>query len=136
MSNNVGSLELRRRLARWRDMHLEEAGAFVKTYAEVMLSRELGNSQLHGLTNLARNVPEYSEFTKFLQHQTTKAERAGRVKIQQFWQALKAKFDSFRGEAAELAQGLSREHSVDEIHRRLVLFFVQHVIAESLALKN
>lgn len=136
MSNSAGFLELRRRLARWRDMHLEEASAFVKTYAEVMMSRELGNAQLHGLANLARNVPEYLEFTKFLQHQATKAERAGKVKIQQFWLALKTKFDSFRGEAEKLAQGLSREQSADEIHRRLVLFFVQHVIAESLVRSN
>lgn len=136
MNNIPAFLVLRRRLASWSDAHLEEACAFVKTYAEVMMTRELGNSQLHGLANLARNVPEYAEFTKFLQHQATKAERTGKVKIQQFWQALKAKFDSFRGEAERLTQGLSREQSVDEIHRRLVLFFVQHLIAESLVRSN
>lgn len=136
MSNTPEFLALRRRLADWSDTHLEEACAFVKTYGEVMMSRELGNAQLHGLANLARNVPEYLEFTKFLQHQATKAERAGKVKMQQFWQALKAKFDSFHGEAERLAQGLSREQTVDAIHRRLVLFFVQHVIAESLVRSN
>ncbi len=135
MTDTAEFLELRRRLARWSDRHLEEVGAFVKTHAAV-IPRELGNAQLHGLANLARNAREYKQLADFLDNQANKAKRAGRVKMQECWQVLKAKFDSFRGEAEKLAQGLSRDQSVDEIHLRLVLFFVQHLIAESLAQSN
>lgn len=135
MTNTAEFLELRRRLASWSDTHLEEACAFVKTHAAV-IPRELGNSQLHGLANLARNLPKYSDISKFLQRQSIKAERADKVKMQQCWLALKMKFDSFRGEAEKLAQGLGRDQSIDEIHLRLVLFFMQHLIAESLNQDN
>lgn len=135
MTDTAEFFELRHRLARWSDTHLEEACAFVKTYA-VVIPRELGNAQLHGVANLARNVREYEKFSRFLDNQARKAERAGRVKMQECWQALKAKFNSFRGEAEKLAQGLGRDQSLDEIHLRLVLFFVQHLIAESLTQSN
>lgn len=130
MTDTAEFLELRQRLARWSDRHLEEACAFVKTYAAV-IPRELGNAQLHGLANLARNAHEYKQLADFLDNQANKAKRAGRVKMQECWQALKAKFDSFRAEAEKLVQGLGRDQSFDEIHLRLVLLFVQHLIAES-----
>lgn len=135
MTDTAEFLELRRRLARWNDTHLEEACAFVKIHAAVV-PRELGNAQLHGLANLARNAREYKQLADFLDNQANKAKRAGRVKMQECWQALKAKFDSFRGEAEKLAQGLGRDQSIDEIHLRLVLFFVQHLIAESQMPRN
>ncbi len=135
MANTAELLELRRRLARWSDTHLEEACIFVQSFVS-LIPDELSNVQLHGLANLARNIPTYKELEEFLLHQAMKAKRANRTKMQHCWEILKIKFNSFRNEAEIIANDLHQVQSTEEIHLRLIHFFVQHLIAESLIQAN
>ncbi len=119
-------------IAAWSDAHLAEARAFVRSYAE-LIPRDLSNAQLYGLANITRSVKQYAGLAAFLKNQMTKAERAGKSKMQDCWQNLNAKLNGYRAEAANItrAAGL-RPDQADAVHLQLAQRFVQHLIAEAL----
>jgi hypothetical protein len=137
MMNSSSSKNLHERIAAWSDAHLAEARAFVQSYAE-LIPRDLSNAQLYGLANVARSVNQYTHLAQFVKNQMTKAERAGKSKMQDCWQNLDAKLAGYRAEAASItrAAGL-RPDQADAVHLQLAQRFVQHLIAESMvSVKN
>jgi hypothetical protein len=138
MSDFYESKRLRQKIAAWSDDSLSDARALVATYAE-LIPRDWTSAQLYSLQNVVRSFQNFTQVELFLKNQAAKAERAGRQNVQACWQALLSKLSSYRDDAIHIVrevvpQGLDRESRLNDVYRQLLLRFVQHLIAESLAL--
>ncbi|MGB9879970.1 MAG: hypothetical protein ACPLRM_04335, partial [Anaerolineae bacterium] len=75
---------------------------------------------------------------RFIKHQAGKAERAGRLDVQGYWNDLATALSNLRGEAQALLKGLpvppetDTRQVLDALHRKLAELYVQHLIAHSL----
>jgi len=134
-------IALRRRLAAWSDRSEHEAVRLVEQYRN-LLPRRITNAQLSGLENVVGQAPNYREIRNFLDNRATRADRAGRLDVAGYWNALTEALGGLKGEAeqlwAELAPaGVSdrqRKVALDDLHVRLVREYVQHIVAHSLYL--
>ncbi|MGB9880866.1 MAG: hypothetical protein ACPLRM_08900, partial [Anaerolineae bacterium] len=75
---------------------------------------------------------------RFIKHQAGKAERAGRLDVQGYWNDLETALGRLRGEAQALFKdlphpaGIDSREALDALHRELAGLYVQHLIAHSL----
>jgi len=137
MSALAYQLARRQKVAAWSDRWQSEAARFADSHRD-LLPRRITNAQLYGLGNVVRSARRYADIEKFAKHQATKAERAGRLDVQGYWNDLETALGRLRGEAQTLLKNIplpveadSRE-TVDALHRELAGLYVQHLIAHSL----
>ncbi len=133
-------LALRRQLAAWSDDIEPRAVRFVEQYRD-LLPRRITNAQLSGLENVVGQASTYREIRAFLDNRADRANRAGRLDVAAYWNALSEALNALKGEAERLGMATfadlndrQRRTAVDELHVRLVREYVQHLIAHSLYL--
>ena len=139
------SQKLRELLANWNDKNLRDARAFVESRKELISSRDLANSQLHGFLNVVRNVTETDDIKKFTRNQALKAERAGKFKekMHEFWLALQSRCEMIWTDATNIAREVNqfwvndpKQTAMNHIYRQLLQKYLQHVIAEKQLLEK
>ncbi len=127
----------KQRIAAWSDRWQAEAACFADRHRD-LLPRRITNAQLYGLGNIVRSARRYADVERFIKRQAEKAERAGRVEVQEYWSDLETALVRLRSEAQVLLKGLplpagvDSEEAVDALHRELAGLYVQHLIAHSL----
>lgn len=131
-------LILRRRLAVWSDGIVPQAVRFVEQYRD-LLPRRITNSQLSGLENVVGQSTTYKEIRAFLDNRADRANRAGRLDVAAYWNALIEALNDLKDEAEQLGKTMciglddrQRKALVDELHVWLVREYVQHMVAHSL----
>ena len=136
-------LVLRRRLAAWSDGVEPDAVRLVEQYRD-LLPRRITNAQLSGLENVVGQASDYREIRTFLNNRTTRANRAGRLDVAGYWNALTETLDELKSEAEQLWSDLAptgvsdrqRKAAVDELRVRLAREYVQHLVTHSLYLST
>jgi hypothetical protein len=138
MSDLAYMLTLRRLVAAWSDRIQGEAAKFADRRRD-LLPRRITNSQLYGLTNVVRSARCFADIQRFVRHQGEKAERAGRLDVQDYWTEMEKVLGDLRADARQLQQQsgplpaeADEKSTLDELHRQLAGEFVQHLIAHSL----
>jgi len=130
-------LKRKQSLASWSDRWQAKAARFADSYRD-LLPRRITNAQLYGLGNVVRSAWRYGDIERFIRHQAEKAERAGRLDVQSYWNDLKDALGKLRSEAQTLLKtlplpsGAGNREDLDELHRELAGLYVQHLIAHSL----
>jgi hypothetical protein len=130
-------LKRRQSLASWSDRRQAEAARFADSHRD-LLPKRITNAQLYGLGNVVRSARRYADIERFIRHQAEKAERAGRLDVQGYWNDLKDALGKLRGEAQALLKtlllpaGMDNREALDTLHRELAGLYVQHLIAHSL----
>ena len=130
-------------MANWSDKNLANARAFISSCKELIASRDLSNSQLHGFLDVIYNLSATDAIKKFLQHQKRKAERAGksREKVAEFWQDLLSRCEKIEIETKIMAGQVdplwkNQQHRTTYVYQQLLIKFMQHTIAEKLILEK
>jgi len=137
MSELEYRLKRKQSIAAWSDCWQAEAARFADGHRD-LLPRRITNAQLYGLGNVVRSARRYADIERFIRHQAEKAERAGRLDVQGYWNDLKDALDKLRGEAQALPKtlplpaGMDHQEALDDLHRQLARLYVQHLIAHSL----
>ncbi|MCR4407436.1 MAG: hypothetical protein NUW24_11030 [Anaerolineae bacterium] len=137
MSDLEYPLLRKQRLAAWSDRWQAEAARFADSHRD-LLPRRITSAQLYGLGNVVRSARRYADVERFIKHQAGKAERAGRLDVQGYWNDLVTALSNLRGEAQTLLKGLpvppetDTRQALDALHRELAELYVQHLIAHSL----
>jgi hypothetical protein len=137
MSDLEYQLARRQKIAAWSDRWQSEAARFADSHRD-LLPRRITNAQLYGLGNVVRSARRYADIEKFIKHQAAKAERAGRLDVQGYWNDLEAALGKLRGEAQALLKDIplpvetDSKQALDALHRELAGLYVQHLIAHSL----
>jgi hypothetical protein len=148
-------LKRKQSLASWSDRRQAEAAHFADSHRD-LLPRRITNAQLYGLGNVVRSARRYADIERFIRHQAEKAERAGRLDVQEYWTDLKDALGKLRSEALvlwndlkdalgklrgeaqalpktlPLPAGMDHQEALDDLHRELARLYVQHLIAHSL----
>jgi hypothetical protein len=130
-------LKRKQSIAAWSDRWQAEAARFADRHRD-LLPRRITNAQLYGLGNVVRSARRYADIERFIRHQAEKAERAGRLDVQEYWTDLKDALGKLRGEAQALPKtlplpaGMDHQEALDDLHRELARLYVQHLIAHSL----
>ncbi|MBO9369021.1 MAG: hypothetical protein J7555_09825 [Chloroflexi bacterium] len=130
-------LKRKQSLASWSDRRQAEAAHFADSHRD-LLPRRITNAQLYGLGNVVRSARRYGDIERFIRHQAEKAERAGRLDVQDYWNDLKDALGKLRSEAQTLLRtlplpaGMDNWEALDALHRELAELYVQHLIAHSL----
>ena len=130
-------LKRRQSLASRSDRRQAEAARFADSHRD-LLPKRITNAQLYGLGNVVRSARRYADIERFIRHQAEKAERAGRLDVQGYWNDLKDALGKLRGEAQALLKtlllpaGMDNREALDTLHRELAGLYVQHLIAHSL----
>jgi len=136
MSKLAYLLKRKQSIAAWSDRWQAEAARFADGHRD-LLPRRITNAQLYGLGNVVRSARRYADIERFIRHQAEKAERAGRLDVQGYWNDLKDALGKLRGEAQALLKtpplpaGMDNQEA-DALHRELAGLYVQHLIAHSL----
>lgn len=137
MSDLEYQLIRRQKIAAWSDRWQPEAARFADRHRD-LLPRRITSAQLYGLGNVVRSAQLYAEIERFIQHQAAKAERAGRLDVQGYWNDLETALSKLRSEAQTLLKTLplpaeaDSRQTLDALHRELAGLYVQHLIAHSL----
>jgi len=138
MMDTTYALRLRYLLSSWSDRLEKPASTFADEHRD-LYPRRITNAQLYGLQNVVRNARGFGEIRRFIQHQGDKANRAGRWDVKGYWDALLKTLSGLKSEAQNLQQQVAlspiKENTksvLDDMHRRLVEEFIQHLIAHSL----
>ncbi|HXK89818.1 MAG TPA: hypothetical protein PL027_07485 [Thermosynergistes sp.] len=137
MSELTYVLKLKQSLAAWSDHWQAEAARFADSHRD-LLPRRITNTQIFGLGNVVRSARRYTDIEHFIRHQAEKAERAGRLDVQGYWNDLNEALSKLRGEAQALLKTLSvplgtdSRKTLDALHRELAGLYVQHLIAHSM----
>lgn len=130
-------LSQKQKLAAWSDRWQAEAARFADSHRD-LLPRRITNAQLYGLGNVVRSARRYADIERFIRHQAEKAERAGRLDVQGYWNDLLVALGRLRNEAQALLKtlplpaGTDNQATLDALHRELAGLYVQHLIAHSL----
>jgi hypothetical protein len=134
-------LTLQQELAAWSDRMQKPAADLADRYRDLLGSR-IGNAQLSGLNNITQSAPSFEKVKEFTKHQGEKAERSGRLDVQDYWNEVGKALAALEGEAWILAErtGLpvpSKDNhpkvlkaALDGIY--LAREWVQHFVAHSL----
>ena len=137
MSKLAYLLKRKQSIAAWSDRWQAEAARFADSHRD-LLPKRITNAQLYGLGNVVRSARRYADIERFIHHQAEKAERAGRLDVQGYWNDLKDALGKLRGEAQALLKTLplsvetDNREALDALHRELARLYVQHLIAHSL----
>jgi len=127
----------KQQIAAWSDRWQSEAARFADGHRD-LLPRRITNAQLYGLGNVVRSARRYADVERFIKHQAAKAERAGRLDVQGYWNDLETALGKLRGEAQVLLKNIplpveaDSKQALDALHRELAGLYVQHLIAHSL----
>jgi hypothetical protein len=142
-ADQIDSQVLARRMARWSDGHEPEAVRQAETYRPLR-PKPLTNAQLSSLQNIVEAAPVYSEIRDYLRHQAEKANKAGpaQTELKNYWLDLDKTLGQLRQEAETILTAVAlkemtrkdRQTRLDEIHRRLIREYVQHLVAHFLYL--
>ncbi len=138
MSTLEYQLPRRKKIAACSYRWQSEAARFADSHRD-LLPRRITNAQLYGLGNVVRSAQRYADIERFIKHQAEKAERAGRLDVQGYWNDLETALGKLRGEAQTLLKSLTlpveadSKQAVDALHRELAGLYVQHLIAHSLS---
>jgi hypothetical protein len=130
-------LKRKQSIAAWSDRQQAEAARFADSHRD-LLPKRITNAQLYGLGNVVRSARRYADIESFIHHQAEKAERAGRLDVQGYWNDLKDALGKLRSEAQALLKTLpfpaemNNREALDALHRELSGLYVQHLIAHSL----
>jgi hypothetical protein len=130
-------LKRKQSIAAWSDRWQAEAARFADSHRD-LLPKRITNAQLYGLGNVVRSARRYADIERFIRHQADKAERAGKLDVQEYWNDLKDALGKLRSEAQALLKtlplpsGAGNWEDLDELHRELAGLYVQHLIAHSL----
>jgi len=130
-------LKRKQSIAAWSDRWQADAARFADGHRD-LLPKRITNAQLYGLGNVVRSARRYADIERFIRHQAEKAERAGRLDVQGYWNDLKDALGKLRGEAQALLKtlpfpaGMDNREGLDALHRELAEVYVQHLIAHSL----
>lgn len=131
-------LALRRRLAAWSDGIESKAVRLAEEHRD-LLPRRITNAQLSGLENVVGPASTYQGIRAFLDNRADRANRAGRLDVAAYWNALTEALNALKGEAERVGIAMfadfgdrQRKVAVDELHVRLVREYVQHLVAHSL----
>jgi hypothetical protein len=130
-------LKRKQSIAAWSDRWQAEAARFADGHRD-LLPRRITNAQLYGLGNVVRSARRYADIERFIRHQAEKAERAGRLDVQSYWNDLEDALGKLRSEAQALLKtpplpaGMDHQEALDDLHRELARLYVQHLIAHSL----
>ena len=81
MSDLAYTLTLRRLVAAWSDQSRKDAAKFVDSRRD-LLPRRITSAQLYGLINVVRSAHCFADIQQFVRHQGEKAERSGRLDVQ------------------------------------------------------
>jgi len=136
MSELAHLLKRKQSIAAWSDRWQAEAARFADSHRD-LLPRRITSAQLYGLGNVVRSARRYADIERFIRHQAEKAERAGRLDVQGYWNDLKDALGKLRGEAQALLKtlpfpaGMDSREALDALHRELAELYVQHLIAHS-----
>jgi len=137
MSELAYLLKRKQNIAAWSDRWQAEAARFADSHRD-LLPKRITNAQLYGLGNVVRSARRYADIERFIRHQADKAERAGKLDVQGYWNDLKDALGKLRSEAQALLKtlplpsGAGNREDLDELHRELAGLYVQHLIAHSL----
>jgi len=137
MSELAYLLKQKQGIAAWSDRWQAEAARFADSHRD-LLPKRITNAQLYGLGNVVRSARRYADIDRFIRHQAEKAERAGRLDMQGYWNDLKDALGKLRSEAQALLKtfplpaGMDHQEALDALHRELAGLYVQHLIAHSL----
>jgi len=136
MSNLEYLLKRKQRIAAWSDRWQAEAARFADSHRD-LLPKRITNTQLYSLGNVVRSARCYADIERFIHRQAEKAERAGRLDVQGYWNDLKDVLGKLRGEAQALLKtlrpaGAGSQEDLDTLHCELTRLYVQHLIAQSL----
>ncbi len=137
MSELAYMLKRKQSIAAWSDRRQADAARFADSHRD-LLPRRITNAQLYGLGNVVRSARRYADIERFIRHQAEKAERAGRLDVQGYWNDLKDALGKLRSEAQALLKtlpfpaGMDNREGLDALHRELAGLYVQHLIAHSL----
>jgi hypothetical protein len=137
MSELAYLLKRKQNIAAWSDRWQAEAARFADSHRD-LLPKRITNAQLYGLGNVVRSARRYADIERFIRHQADKAERAGKLDVQGYWNDLKDALGKLRSEAQALLKtlplpsGAGNWEDLDELHRELAGLYVQHLIAHSL----
>jgi hypothetical protein len=138
---SASRLALRRQLAAWSDGIEPDTVRLVEQYRD-LLPKRITNAQLSGLENVVGQSPNYREIRAFLDNRATRADKAGRLDVAGYWNALAEALTGLKGKAEQLwaelaspdATDRERKVAVDQLHVRLAREYVQHLVAHSLYL--
>jgi len=137
MSELAYLLKRKQSIVAWSDRWQADAARFADGHRD-LLPKRITNAQLYGLGNVVRSVGRYADIERFILHQAEKAERAGRLDVQRYWNDLKDALGKLRNEAQVLLKtfplpaGTDNWEALDALHRELAGLYVQHLIAHSL----
>jgi len=137
MSELAYLLKRKQSIAAWSDRWQAEAARFADSHRD-LLPKRITNAQLYGLGNVVHSAGRYADIERFIHHQAEKAERAGRLDVQGYWNDLKDALGKLRNEAQALLKtlplpaGTDNWEALDALHRELAELYVQHLIAHSL----
>lgn len=130
----------------WSDGEgLTRAKALVDRF-RALFPRQITNAQLAGLNSAVQVVPELGQVTAFAIHQASRAARAGRLEVKDYWDAVREMLEGLEYEAEQLAAqaGVIMPPVTGRRQRRkqteefawlglgLAREFVQHLVAHSL----
>jgi len=137
MSELAYQLERKQKIAAWSDRWQAEAVRFADSY-RYLFPKQITDAELYGLGNVVRSARRYADIERFFRHQAEKAEHAGRLDVQSYWNDLKDALGKLRSEAQALLKtlpfpaGMDSREELDVLHRELAGLYVQHLIAHSL----
>jgi hypothetical protein len=110
-----------------------------------LLPNRITNSQLSGLSRIVQAATTLGQITGFIQHQTTRAARAGRLDVKGYWEALQRALDGLQTEAADLTavylgapmiqppgKGKVRPKAPEWLTLWMAREFLQHLVTHSL----
>jgi hypothetical protein len=144
--NDADMMRTRRAMARWSD---GPGTAHATTLAEQyrnLLPKRITNAQLSGLNGLVQAGRNLRQVTAFARHQRTRAARAGRLDVKDYWDALRQALEGLEIEAGSLAAqagilsgppapaGKAQSKAPDWLTLWLAQEFVQHLVIHSLYL--
>jgi hypothetical protein len=134
MKNLMRALTLRQQMAIHSDRLAKEASAFADAHSNLW-PRRITASQLYGFGNIVRNARRVDDIQIFIRHQAEKAGRARRSDVQGYWGALSKRLAKLDQLAQEIRQQVLEETGesveMDELHRKLISQFAQHLIAHT-----
>lgn len=130
----------------WSDNEgLARATALADRFRE-LLPRQITTAQLAGLNGVVQSAPDIGKVTSFATHQASRASRAGRLDVKDYWDALHETLGGFEQEITQLMakagvpmppepsrrQRRQQGNPLDRLALWLAQEFVQHLVAHSL----
>lgn len=135
---------LDKRLATWSDDKLSEARQFMRGFEHLVDpkgSKDVTNSQLHGLRTLVRHAATSQRIQEFILKQGLKAERKRHSGMHEFWNAIEKHRQEIDQDGRNLCSSVNSKwaHAEEILFRtrkQMFLKYLQHIIAEKLIITS